>query len=227
MKRTLNELAESLGLSPQTLERWIRQGRIPIRKSGEACLFNPETLKQWAESNQLSYSLKPGKPRRSETAVPLLAALQRGGILYELEGDRPDGLLKSAVDRLDFLSAPTRATLYQRLLDREAMTSTGIGQGVAIPHPRTPLEDGPSEPTIITAFPREPVDYNAIDEQPVFVLFMLLSPTVQVHLQLLSRLSFCLREKEFVDFLRARPELEALLYYVESLEAHLERAEHR
>lgn len=227
MKRTMNEIAESLGLSPQTLDRWIRQGRIPIRKSGEDYLFNPESLKQWADSNNLTYSLKPGKPSRSETAVPLLAALQRGGILYELEGEEPNGLLQSAVDRLDFLPEPTRAKLYQRLLEREAMTSTGIGQGVAIPHPRTPLADGPSEPTIVTGFPKNPVDYNAIDEQPVFVLFMLLSPRVQVHLQLLSRLSFCLREKEFVDFLRTRPALDSLLYYVESLEAHLERAEHR
>jgi nitrogen PTS system EIIA component len=57
-----------------------------------------------------------------------------------------------------------------------------------------------------------------VDGLPVFVLFILLSPSVKIHLHLLSRLAFCVRDASFVDFLKQVPSPEELLEKVKNLE---------
>ncbi len=48
--------------------------------------------------------------------------------------------------------------------------------------------------------------FGEVDDKPVFVMFILLSPNVKIHLHLLSKLSFCLRNDTFVEFLKTSPE---------------------
>ncbi len=103
-------------------------------------------------------------------------------------------------------------------MEREKLTSTGIGQGVAIPHPRNPMGQGLTEPMIVTCFLEKNVAFQSIDDQPVFVLFLLLSPTIEIHLNLLSRLSFCLRESDFIRFIRQAPDAEQFLSRIEEME---------
>jgi PTS system nitrogen regulatory IIA component len=93
---------------------------------------------------------------------------------------------------------------------------------VAIPHPRSPLEDAYEKAAITTFFLTEPVDYGAVDDRPVFVMFLILSPDVKTHLHLLSRLAFCLRNDAFVTFLKSKPDPGKLLEKVEEFENHLE-----
>ena len=68
----------------------------------------------------------------------------------------------------------------------------------------------------------QPVDFNALDGKPVMLLFMLLSPSVRTHLQLLSRLSYGLRNRDFISFLQRTPEPEVLMKEVAALEAQSE-----
>jgi PTS system nitrogen regulatory IIA component len=90
-----------------------------------------------------------------------------------------------------------REFLYQVLLAREALGSTGIGEGIAIPHVRNPIVLHLSRPLVVLCFLERPVDFGAIDRQPVTTLFTLISPTVRAHLHLLSRLGFALRDADF------------------------------
>ncbi|MDY6952356.1 MAG: PTS sugar transporter subunit IIA, partial [Thermodesulfobacteriota bacterium] len=116
--------------------------------------------------------------------------------------------------------------LFLRLLEREDLSTTGIGRGVAIPHPRSPLPDAPAEPSITTCFLENPMDYNAIDDMPVFVLFLMLSPSPKVHLRLLARLSYALRDKAFIDFLKATPPEGHILSRVAEIETNIDNAHH-
>ncbi len=113
------------------------------------------------------------------------------------------------------------------MLEREALTSTGIGRGVAIPHPRTPLSDALKAPSITTCFLEKPIDFNSVDDRPVFVMFILLSTSVKVHLHLLSRLSFWVRSAAFVDFLKTAPDPDALFARVVEFEAQLDGGRQR
>jgi PTS system nitrogen regulatory IIA component len=114
--------------------------------------------------------------------------------------------------------------LFVRILEREDLSTTGIGRGVGIPHPRSPVHKAPREPSITTCFLDEPIDYDAIDDIPVFVLFLMLSSNAKIHLRLLSRLSYLLRDDAFIAFLRGTPSEDNLLSRVEEIETKIDDA---
>jgi PTS system nitrogen regulatory IIA component len=90
-----------------------------------------------------------------------------------------------------------RKFLLSVILARESLGSTGFGGGIAIPHVRNPIVLHIPWPMITLCFLETPVEFGAIDGQPVHTLFTLVSPTVQAHLHLLSRLTYGLRQPRF------------------------------
>ncbi|MGB9499261.1 MAG: PTS sugar transporter subunit IIA [Dissulfuribacterales bacterium] len=209
MRLQIEELATCLQLTVSTVERWIRQGRIPVRKKGPLCVFNLLSVQKWADSNNLTFTPPGSKPeKKSQHRMDnLLAVMKRGGVFYDVEGDSVEEVLNSAVGHIScFKTKAHKEALYESLLAREALMSTGIGKGVAIPHPRTPLGYADIPAVISTFFLKKPVNYNAVDKKPVKVLFVLVCPSSKYHLHLLARLSFCLRDEAFLDFLSQTPD---------------------
>lgn len=90
--------------------------------------------------------------------------------------------------------------VYEGLLAREAAGSTGVGQGVAVPHARLPIA------RMVGVFLRldQPVDFESVDERPVDLVFALFAPedaTVE-HLRALAKVSRLLRQSELREHLR-------------------------
>ena len=226
MKLRIGELADRLELPLRTLDRWIRQGRIPVHREGDHCVFKKAALERWASTHNLGLSIK--KAERSPAQEPdlenLTPVMKRGGVFYDLEADDVDSALEAAADQISAISESDRSSLLTGLKEREQMTSTGIGKGVAIPHPRTPIAGVIDRARILTFFLRQAIDFHAVDDRPVFVLFVMLSPSIKTHLHLLSRLSFCIRNDEFIDFLRGRPEPSALFARIAGFEKALDAA---
>lgn len=220
MKSTLNKIAKSFDLPPATMERWIRQGRIPVQQSGKECIFKKSVLNKWAQSHNLTFTFfEQNSEKEKQTELEnLLPVMKRGGVINHLKGDTVEEVLKSAVDHLSFFSTGAKEALLVKLLEREKLTSTGIGRGIAIPHPRIPLADVVIHPVITTCFFERPIDFKAVDKRPVFVMFVLLSPSIQIHLHLLSKLSFCVRSNKFVDFLQTYPASEQLFKKIADFE---------
>ncbi|BBO81670.1 PTS sugar transporter subunit IIA [Desulfosarcina ovata] len=224
MKLSMKTVAGALDLPVSTLERWIRQGRIPIQRSGRDVIFAQPALEKWAATHNLPFSLDETPPVHLLPAPleSLASAMQRGKVYHHVDGQDATSALKSAVACMDVLPSGIGEELFNKLIEREQLASTGIGNGIAIPHPRDPLSQPPGQAIISTCFLERPVDFNAIDDRPVFVLFLLISPTVKLHLHLLSRLSYCIRDREFVRFLKAQPEAAALFSRVSSAEMQLD-----
>lgn len=84
--------------------------------------------------------------------------------------------------------------LVRALTEREQLHSTGIGEGVALPHARAVLAGLTPKPIIV--FGRHPngVDYSAIDQQPVRLFFLLLATNMSEHLHILARISRLVRQ---------------------------------
>ena len=227
MNLTINEVAKCLDLPLTTVERWIRQGRIPIYKSNNGCIFKKSVLEKWAATHNLSFSFpEEGAEKQPNLGLEnLLSAMKRGGVFYDVKGSDVKTALKSAVENIPFLPEDKKDELYETLIERENLTSTGIGKGIAIPHPRTPLSDVMENPAIITCFLEKPINFGAVDDKPVFVMFILLSTSIKIHLHLLSRLAFCMRDNSFVEFLRTSPYSEALFAKIADFEKQLDRAE--
>ncbi len=228
MKLTIKEVAKCLQLPLSTVERWIRQGRIPIQRSGNNLTFTDSAIEKWAESHNLPFT-KPHKDRALQEDYELenlLPVMKRGGIFRNVQGDNVPAVLQCAVNKMPALSASVKIRLYERLLEREHLTSTGIGKGVAIPHPHDPLADVIDKPLIATCFLEKPVDFAAIDDKPVFVMFILISPTIKLHLHLLSRLSYCVRDNAFVEFLKTSFVSDAFFAKIADFEKQLDKADH-
>jgi nitrogen PTS system EIIA component len=116
-----------------------------------------------------------------------------------------------------------RSLLCELLVGREALTSTGIGGGIAIPHPRDPLVMQVQEPIVLVSFLERPVDFRAIDGVPVRVLITLLSPSVRVHLELLSRLSYALHDRALLKLLEKPDTPKDLLDRLEEIESPIRK----
>ncbi len=99
--------------------------------------------------------------------------------------------------------------LFDRLLERERLGSTGIGGGIAIPHGRMA---GISAPLGLFARLGQPIDFDSIDERPVDIVFLLIAPegAGADHLKALARVSRVLRDRALVEKLRATDSADAL-----------------
>ncbi len=95
--------------------------------------------------------------------------------------------------------------IYTRLLSRERMGSTGIGEGIAIPHCR--LKQCDATFTVLLHL-EEPIDFDATDKQPIDLVFALIVPeeATDEHLQTLSMLAQKLSQAEYRDALRNAPD---------------------
>lgn len=103
------------------------------------------------------------------------------------------------------LPASTADDIFERLLNRERLGSTGIGEGIAIPHCRLPSCD---KAFGVLLRLEQAIDYDAIDRQPVDLVFALLVPeeATDEHLQVLSMLARNFSEAEFRQALRNAPD---------------------
>lgn len=213
MRLSLQETAKLLDLPMGMVERWIRQGRIPISKIGEDCYFKKAVLEKWALTHNLSLSKMRVDQQETEpiTSVSLRSAMEFGGVFHQIQGKNVKEVLEAVVSRNTFLNETNKKLLFERLIERENLTSTGIGNGVAIPHPRVPLHEAIQQPAISTCFLEKPIDFQAMDGKPVFVLFLLISTSMKTHLHLLSGLSLCLRNSSFITFLHSRPDQNSLM----------------
>ena len=91
--------------------------------------------------------------------------------------------------------------IFQTLLEREKLGSTGVGNGIAIPHGKLAGLDKISG---LVAFLEKPIDFGAMDDQPVDIVFLLLAPDMAGadHLKALSRIARVLREPDMLQRLR-------------------------
>ena len=107
-----------------------------------------------------------------------------------------DTVLDELVNQIPQLSnqPDARKTLLRALHERELLHSTGIGDGIALPHTRNALVGLVDEPIIVFARHPTGIPYGAIDGAPARLFFLLIAPTVTQHLGILARLSRILRD---------------------------------
>ena len=112
----------------------------------------------------------------------------------------------------------------ERVLAREAEGSTGIGEGIAIPHAKT---EAVNEPGLASMIVRDGVDYESLDDEPAHLFFMIAAPAggADVHLEVLSRLSRMLMDDDFRDALMQAKTPEEYLSTIDKAEAEQIKAE--
>jgi PTS system nitrogen regulatory IIA component len=224
MKLTVRDAAKMLNVTESVVYRWIREHAIPVHRVSDHYRFHRAELLEWATSRGIRVSSEEFRgPATNGIVQPRLSdALEAGGVHYGVGGLDRDSVLRAVV-KLMPIEEEDRDLIYDFVSAREALGSTGIGDGIAIPHVRNPVVLHVSHPTITLCFLQSPVDFAAIDGQPVDTIFSLVSGTIRSHLYLLSRLSAALLDKGFKDAVLRRATQEHILSEARRVEGSLSR----
>ncbi len=131
--------------------------------------------------------------------------LSTNAITTDIKSAKKEDVIKELVDSLINAAAidkKNRTKLIEALMAREALGSTAIGQGVAIPHAKSDCVD-----KLVAAFglSKKGVDFDSLDGEPAYIFFLLVAPqdSAGPHLKALARISRLLKDKYFRDSLRA------------------------
>ncbi len=223
MELSVKEVARALGMSEEAVYRLADTEGLPAQRVDDQLRVNPAELLEWATSRGIALS---GALFGSEapTAPPTLAeALEAGGVVHHLPGTDKPSVMRAMVGAMRLPDGVDLEFLLSVLEAREALGSTGIGDGIAIPHPRNPIVLRVRVPLVTLCFLEHEVDFGALDGRPVHALFSLISPTPKIHLHLLSRLAFVLRDEACKAAVARHADAATILAEVRRVEASLAR----
>ncbi len=131
------------------------------------------------------------------------------GVVAQLRAASKKQALQEMARRAAMLTGAPERTIYDVLIERERLGTTGIGMGIGIPHGRVP---GLSRFCGVFARLDRPVPFEAIDDQPVDLIFLLLAPEAagSDHLKALAQVSRLLRDRAVCEKLRGTDNADAL-----------------
>lgn len=195
---TLAEVADYLKISDKTLLKMVNKKEIPCAKIANQWRFSRAMINDWLTSkmevlpqNDLSRLIE-----KQYDFVPISRLIDEENIILNLESNDREGVINELADKAFSSKLISNISLFKRkLLEREEITSTAIGNGIAIPHTRIPSAEVVNEPKIVIGFSKKGIDFNSHDGDITSLFFLLISDSEAVHLRVLSRLSRILKEE--------------------------------
>ena len=143
--------------------------------------------------------------------MKIMDFLNKKAIAVNLKSSDKEGVISELVDTLAKAEdIKSKEDLIKALLTRESLGSTGIGQGIGIPHAKSP-----NAKNLVAAFglSQQGVNFDSLDGEPAHIFFLLIAPEESAgpHLKALARISRMLKDKYFREMLRkAKDEKEIL-----------------
>ncbi|APH70337.1 PTS IIA-like nitrogen regulatory protein PtsN [Aquibium oceanicum] len=139
-------------------------------------------------------------------------------IMPALKANSKKQLLQLMAEKASEITGIAEREIFDTILQRERLGSTGVGNGIAIPHGKLP---GVKEITGVFARLDHPVEFEALDDQPVDIVFLLLAPegAGADHLKALSRIARVLRDSEMVAKIRGTKDAAAIHTFLASTPA--------
>jgi nitrogen PTS system EIIA component len=133
--------------------------------------------------------------------MKIMEFLSKNAILMDIKSTKKEDVVKELVDTLiegGDIEKRERTKLIEALMAREALGSTAIGQGVAIPHAKC---DCVSKLVAAFGISKKGVDFDSLDGEPAYIFFLLIAPqdSAGPHLKALARISRLLKDKYFRD----------------------------
>ncbi|MDR2404418.1 MAG: PTS sugar transporter subunit IIA [Spirochaetaceae bacterium] len=153
----------------------------------------------------------------------LIDLIKRGGVFRDIEGADPEEVITSLINVIRLPSPVSRDQLLKAVLEREALMPTAMGHGIALPHPRNPLISDASGQLVSIAFLRRPVDWFALDGEPVHTVLFILSASARLHLHTLSRINFFCQQENFRNLLLNRVSGEEIVRVIADAEGAWEK----
>lgn len=222
MDLKLQEVASLLKVSPTIVLKWMAEGRLPGYKIRNEYRFSRNEVEKvlFENDNNDSEEDLDSFYEQGSMKFDLFRAVFHGIVIDNVQGDSKEELITNATKSISNHLQLDHEALSSLLLDREAMMPTALGQGIALPHTRDFLMDSGTD-IVSIVYPKKPIEYGALDKEPVHILFFLLASSDKRHLHLLSKIaSFCQNEDNR-NFLKTKPTHKQLLQSIRNWEKAL------
>ena len=151
--------------------------------------------------------------------MKIMDFLDKRAITANLKATDKEGVIRELVDLLASAGdIKNKEELIKSVMTRESLGSTGIGQGIGIPHAKTQ-----SVKSLVAALglSHDGVNFESLDGEPVHIFFLLVAPEESAgpHLKALARISRMLKDKHFRDILRKAKDEKELLHTIQEEDA--------
>ena len=153
--------------------------------------------------------------------------LKKNGIAINPEVKTKEEAINKLVDLMDATGRLSDKEEYKKaVLTRESLSTTGIGDNIAIPHAKTTAV---KEPGLAAMILRDGIDYDSLDGEPAKLFFLIAAPEGEnnLHLDVLARLSMMLMDPEFKDMLISAKSVDEFLNLIDSKENDKLEAENK
>ena len=244
MDLKIKDVAELLNVSETTIRRWLVDGKIPAYKLNGQYRFSKIEIENWVISQKMNkkededsnpfsstlskqyLNLKDSETKRiiqnqiGSQAFSLFRAIYKGGVIHNIEGNTKSEVIEESVKIIaENLNLDTEV-LLELLMDREKLMPTSLNHGVAVPHTRDFLFQKPFD-IVTVVYPKNPIEYGALDGKKVHTLFFLFACEDKRHLHLLAKLAHLTRSEEALEILKEKPTKAELLSYIKSWEVKI------
>ncbi len=242
MDLKIKDVAELLNVSEKTIRRWLADGKIPAYRLNSQYRFSRIEIENWVMSCKLSkddpspLGFSDALASSSQEAIgedqgadietkvgfqqfSLYRAVHKGGVLRAAASSKEE-IISNTVKQSAKILGCDADILTDLLLDREKLMPTALNHGVAVPHTREFVFKGPFD-VVIVVFPEKPIEYGALDGQPVHTLFFLFASGDKHHLHLLAKIAHLSSNQEMLQFLKSRPDKQLFLERLQAWEASL------
>jgi len=225
MELKIKDIVDLLQVSEKTVYRWIKDKKIPCYRINHQYRFNRTEINEWILSNKIELSstlINLTNPDRRDSLEQLL---EKGGVVTQVSGENVREVLQSAVQRITTPQNISKEEILSALLSREELMPTAVGKGIAIPHPRNPIITDLKSASVSICRLERPVDFGSLDNQPVHTLFILLTASPKMHLEVLSKISYLCQDDAFLHILKEHSNKETILEYVRKRELDWQKKE--
>ncbi len=206
MQLSVQQAAQMLNVSEETIYHWIRNEKLPAARYGERFHINHLRLIEWAHLNHISF----GSTQETDDHI-LVKALRLGGIWRELPGTNLKEVIESLSERFPFPPPVSLPFISQMLLSRQNAGWVSFSHGIAIPHARAPIICPEIEPVVSIIYLQSPIILEGSPGEVISVMVASITPTIRLHLHLLSRIGVFLGNEETVRLILEKEDIEIIL----------------
>ena len=214
----IQDIAELLEVSENTIYKEIKESKIPVHKIGHQYRFNKEEINDWILKNRLNVSSKIIDLNVSKKPISLTDLIKKGGIFYNIRGNNIKEVISDAVNKINVPEEISKEEIISAFIQRENLGPTAIGNGIAIPHSRNPIITNAEDSCVSICFLEKELDYQSFDEKPIRMLFLVLSANAKRHLEILSKISYLCQKDSFISLLSINTEAEEIINFIANME---------
>lgn len=243
MDLKIKDVADLLNVSESTIRRWISDGKIPTYRINQHYYFSRTEIENWVISHKLDKTdgISPFMRRKETESRSLLTsrspatggskqfslfrALHKGEVLHHLQGQTKEEIIRTTMRKVAKILHADAEVMTDLLLDRENLMPTALNNGIAVPHTRDSLLNTHHD-VVVVVFLGEPLEYGALDGQPVHTLFFLFACEDKRHLHLLAKIAHLSSQPHVREFFQTQPSKEQLLSFIKEWESQIPQVIH-